>query len=60
MPRVLCIIGLVISGLIALLFLLDLAIGAPFGGYSKLMDAAFLGCGLIIAWLSFATLRENS
>lgn len=58
MPKVLCIIGLVLSGLTALLFLLDLILGQPFGGYSLVMDAVFLVCALGVLALSFLTLRE--
>ncbi len=64
MPRVLCIIGLILSGLVALLFLLDLILSmagmsAPFGGHSLLMDVVFLISALTVAVLTFFTLRET-
>ena len=37
MPKILCIISLVVSALIFLLFLLDLIAGFPFGGIGGLM-----------------------
>ena len=58
MPRILCIIGLVISCLIALLFLLDMAAGVPFNRHSMLMDGVFLVSALVFAFLSFQTYRE--
>jgi hypothetical protein len=57
MARVLCIIGLILSGLTALLFLLDLILAKPFGGHNMVMDIVFLVCSLVVAALSFQTLR---
>ncbi len=58
MPRVLCIIGLILSGLTALLFLLDLILAKPFGGNSMTMDLVFLVCSIAVMALSFLTLRN--
>lgn len=57
MARVLCIIGLVLSCLTALLFLLDLILAKPFGGHNMVMDIVFLVCSLVVAGLSFHTMR---
>lgn len=57
MARVLCILGLILSGLTALLFLLDLVLAKPFGGHDMVMDIVFLVCSLIVATLSFLTMR---
>ena len=59
MPKILCIVSLVISALIFLLFTLDLIVGIPFGGASGLLGAAGLMTGsAIIAAFSALTLRE--
>ena len=59
MPKVLCIIALAISCLLLLVFLLDLAIGVPFGKASLIMDIGLIASSAIIAFLSFATLKEQ-
>ena len=59
MPRFMPIDGLVIAGLLALIFALDLAIGKPFGGESKTMDIGFLVSSLILGFMSWTTLRER-
>ncbi len=60
MARAMTIAGLVISGLLSLLFALDLALKFPFGRVSFLMDVGFLVCSLILAFLSWSTLREQA
>ena len=37
MPKALCIVGMVVAGLLAILFGLDLAIGIPFGPWNLLL-----------------------
>lgn len=66
MPRILCFTGIVVSILVALIFLLDLValLGgvtglAPFRGASWLMDVLFVICGAILGYLSYSTLREQ-
>jgi uncharacterized membrane protein YuzA (DUF378 family) len=59
MPKIMTIIGLVMAGLIVLLFALDLAAGIPFGRASMLMDITFVLCGLVLAYLSWTTMREQ-
>jgi hypothetical protein len=51
--------GLVISGLLALVFALDLFIKVPFNRESTVMDVGFLVCSLILGFLSWTTLREQ-
>ncbi|MBN1908992.1 MAG: hypothetical protein JW818_04570 [Pirellulales bacterium] len=60
MPKILSIAGLAISGLLLLLFGLDLAAEVPFGRYSMMMDVAFVVSSGILAYLSWTTLREVS
>lgn len=59
MPKALCIFALVVSGIIALIFLLDLTLKFPFvqaGGI--LVDILVLLCAIVIATFSFLTFRE--
>ncbi len=59
MAKALCIVGIAISALVLIVFGLDLAIGAPFNGASKIMDIGFVICSGILGYLSWATLREQ-
>lgn len=58
MGKAMTIGGLVVALLVALLFLLDLALGVPFQRASWIIDVCFLISGLGMATLSFLTLRE--
>ncbi len=65
MPRVFCLAGLVVAGLVVLLFLMDLIFGligltylAPFKLANVTMDIVFLICAGILAFLSWSSLRE--
>ena len=58
MQRALAIAGLVVAGLIALLFTADLVAGIPFGGKSMLMDIGSIVCALVLGYMSWNTLRE--
>ena len=53
MSKPLAITGLVVSGLIVILFLADLIAGFPFRRVSIFLDVAFLVGGLIVAYLSW-------
>ena len=64
MPKVLCYIGLVMSGLVFLLFLVDLimtvaGMGSLFRYPSLLMDIMFVLCSGALGYLSWITLREQ-
>ncbi len=66
MPKALCLISLVASILIAVLFLADAIMGllgwadvAPLRGASLLMDIAFVLLGAAMIYLSWATYREQ-
>jgi hypothetical protein len=59
MPKALCISGLVVSGLVIILFAADLAIGIPFRRASVMMDVSLLVCAALLALLSWFTLREQ-
>ena len=58
MQRALAIAGLVVAGLIALLFALDLIAGIPFGGKSMLMDVGTIVAALVLGYMSWNTLRD--
>jgi hypothetical protein len=60
MPKYLTYFGLVCAGLIALVFLLDLALGWPFKKASLTMDVAFVLCAVILAVISWLTLKEQT
>ncbi|MGE3637845.1 MAG: hypothetical protein AB7G28_04750 [Pirellulales bacterium] len=51
--------GMIVAGLIALIFTADLALKIPFGGVGKLTDAGFLVSGLILAYLSWNAFRDS-
>jgi len=53
-----CILGLVVAALLLILFGLDLAMGIPFGGLGALQNGAFVFVALVLAYLSWSTLRE--
>ena len=62
MPKALCLAGMVVSILLAILFLFDLvapASLAPFRGTSKLMDISFLVCAVLLGIMSWLTFREQ-
>lgn len=59
MSKSLSLIGIIISGLIAVLFLADLAAGIPFQRVSIPADIGFVLGGLIVAYLSWS-IRERA
>jgi len=52
--NVLSLIGLVLSGLVVILFVADLAAGFPFQRASVTADIGFILAGLIVAYLSWS------
>ena len=60
MPKALAIIALVVSALLFLIFVLDLVLKIPFGGASPVYDVAIVLSSLILAYLSWSTMREVS
>ncbi len=59
MPKALCISGIVISVLLLIVFILDLAVKFPFGGTSTMMDVSFIICAVVLGYLSWTTFREQ-
>lgn len=60
MPKAMCIIGSIVALLLVLLFGLDVFIGIPFKTHSTLMDVIMIIAGVVMVYLSWATLREQS
>ena len=58
MQKVLCIVSLIVSALVLILFLLDLVAKFPFGGASTLGSLGMIAGAAVIATFSVLTLRE--
>ncbi len=58
MPKILCIVGLALSGLLVLLFGLDAASGVLFNA-GIVYDLLFVIGSGVTAWISWTTLREQ-
>lgn len=60
MAKVMSIAGMVIGGLVALLFALDLALKTPFGRVAGVLpDIGLALCGGILAYLGWNAFREQ-
>ncbi|MBM4021936.1 MAG: hypothetical protein FJ284_06815 [Planctomycetes bacterium] len=59
MSKSLAFTGLIVSGLIVILFLADLAAAFPFRRTSMLLDAAFILGGAITAYLSWSLIETT-
>ena len=60
MPKALCIFGMVIAGLLILIFGLDLVTGVPFKKASMLMDVGFVVVSGLLGFISWTTFREQA
>ncbi len=63
MSNAMTIAGLFVSGLIALVFFADLALGFPFGGtanrpYATMMDIGSIVASGMLGYLSWSAMRE--
>jgi hypothetical protein len=58
MEKALTIASLVLASLVTLVFVLDLAVGLPFGRQSLVLDILFAIAGGFIIWQSYDTYRE--
>ena len=59
MSKALTIVGLVVSGLLGLVFALDLIAGIPFGGANMMMDIGMVFASLALAYTSWDAMRET-
>ncbi len=58
MPKAMTIAGMVVAGLIGLVFAADLILSVPFSGASKLMDIGSLIAAGLLGYLSWNVMRE--
>ncbi len=59
MPKALCISGMVVGGLLLVLFGLDLALAIPFERSSIFLDIVLVLSGAVVAVVSYQTFREQ-
>lgn len=59
MTKMLPLTGMVVSGLVGILFLADLAAGFPFRRVSVGLDIGFVIASLILAYLSWSVVEKN-
>jgi hypothetical protein len=59
MPKVLCVLGMVVAVLLLLVFGLDLATEFPFGGASAMVSIGFIVSSLVLIYLSWSAFREQ-
>ena len=60
MAKALCISGMVVAVLVALLFTADLVAKWPFNRASLMMDVSFLICAIVLGLISWMTYREQA
>ena len=58
MAKLVSIVGMIMSGLVGILFLADLAAGFPFQRISVAADVGFLVSSLILAYLSWSIMER--
>jgi len=58
--KALAVTGLIVSGLIVIVFLADLAAAFPFRRSSWLLDLAFIVSGLLVAYLSWSIMDQSA
>ena len=56
MSKLLPLLGMIVSGLVVVLFVADLAAGFPFQRVSIAVDVGFIVAGLLVAYLSWSLL----
>jgi hypothetical protein len=59
MPKAMCVIGVVVAILLVLLFGLDAFLAVPFATSSMAMDVGMMVGGVALAYVSWATFREQ-
>lgn len=58
MSKALSLVGMIVAGLVVVLFLADLAAGFPFQRVSIAADIGFVVAGLIISYLGWSLLER--
>ena len=59
MAKAMSIAGMIVAGLLALVFIADLAVAIPFSRVGPLTDAGFLVSALILGYLSWNAFRDS-
>ena len=59
MAKAMSIAGMIVAGLVGVMFAVDPILGFPFGGASLTMDVGIVAAAAILAYLSWSTFREN-
>lgn len=59
MARKLTMVAMGVAGVVALICIVDLAAGFPFGRYSVMMDVLYLISAGLIGYMGFETYREQ-
>ena len=59
MPKAMTIFGMVVAGLLTLVFTLDMIVGIPFQGAKWGMNLGALTAAAILGYLSYSTFREQ-
>ena len=60
MSKILAFTGLIVSGLVTILFIADLAAGLPFQRVSVAVDVGFVIAGLLVAYLSWSLVGSGA
>ena len=60
MARAMSIAGLVVAGLLLIVFGFDLALEIPFGRANWVMDVGFVVCAAILGYMSWDALAEST
>jgi hypothetical protein len=56
--KVVGLVGMIVSGLVAILFIADLAAGIPFQRVSMAVDSGFIVASLMLAYLSWSIVER--
>lgn len=59
MAKAMSIAGMIVAGLLALVFIADLAVGIPFSRVGTVTDIGFLLSAVILAYLSWNSFRDS-
>lgn len=59
MAKAMSVAGMVVGGLVALLFVLDLVLAIPFGRASLPADIGMMLCGAVLAYLGWNAFSET-
>jgi len=60
MAKAMSIAGMVVAGLLTLIFTADLAVGIPFGRVELMTDVGFLASAVILGYLSWNAFRDST